>query len=95
MDLFDWLDVVKSLKSEGLTQEKIGERIGWSRDKVQGSNELVTKVVANVLDLCRAHQKGRATDDVATATFDFTEGWFRTSGLYDLQPEYQERLRDG
>jgi len=30
--------------------------------------------------------KGRADKKSANAEFDFTEGWFRTSGLYDLQP---------
>jgi hypothetical protein len=92
MDLFDWLGIIKALKAEGLTQEKIGEKVGWSRDKVQGYLELATKVVAKVLDMAQQRQEGRATPDVATATFDFTEGWFRNSGLYELWPCYQYRV---
>jgi len=44
---------------------------------------------ANILDLCKLHQDGRAPKKGANAPFDFTEGWFRTSGLYDLNPFYQ------
>jgi len=45
--------------------------------------------------LAKQHQKQRVTEDVTDVTFNFTEGWFRTSGLYDLWPRYQKRLRIG
>ena len=40
----DWLDVIKSLKSQNLTQEKIGERIGWSRQQVKPIFMLIDKI---------------------------------------------------
>lgn len=55
---------------------------------------LADSVVPQVLDLAKKHQKGRGTDDVPDGTFDFTEGWFRTSGLYGLCPEYQARFME-
>ena len=85
MDLFDWLGVVSKLREEGLTQAQIGERIGWSRTAVQDYLRILDKVDAKVLDLAQKHQKDRASmNDANAPMFDFTEGWFRTSGIYDL-----------
>ena len=42
----------------------------------------MNEIVPVVLGLARQHQKGRGTEDVPTGTF--SEYWFRTSGLYDL-----------
>jgi hypothetical protein len=92
MDLFDWLGIIKALKAEGLTQEKIGEKIGWSTEKVKQHSALLTSIVTKVLQLALAHQQGRVTEEVTTVTFDFTEGWFRNSGLYELWPCYQYRV---
>jgi len=37
----------------------------------------------------KQHQEGRApTNGANVPTFNFTEGWFRTSGLYDLSVFY-------
>jgi site-specific DNA-methyltransferase (adenine-specific) len=89
MDLFDWLDVIKELKD--FTQEEIGQKINWSLDQVKQNSRLLNKV-SGVIDLCKKYQKGRDTNKVSSDTFDFTEYWFRTSGLYDLNPKYQLRL---
>jgi DNA modification methylase len=89
MDLFDWLDIIKQLKSKGLTQQEIGDKIGWSRSKVGDYQRILNETVAKVLDFCKDHQKDRETKKVSDATFDFTEGWFRSSGLYDLNPLHQ------
>ncbi len=94
LDLFDWLDVIGKLRGEGLTQAQIGERVGWSRIVVAGYSRLQDIIVAQVLDLSKHHQYGRETKSVAGATFNFTEGWFRNSGLYDLQPKYQLQLME-
>jgi hypothetical protein len=67
-----------------LTQEKIGERIGWSQDKVNLYQQLSNSITTNILDLASSHQKDRVAEDTTTVvTFNFTEGWFRNSGLYD------------
>lgn len=71
MDLFDWLGVIGRLRTEGMTQVEIGEKIGWSRTKVADYARLIENTVANVLELAKVHQSGRAT---------FTERWFRDSG---------------
>ncbi len=93
MDLFDWLDVVGKLRDEGLTQKEIGEKIGWSRDLVARYISLLDKVVTNVLLLAKEHQNGRVTENVTTGT-DFTERWFRDSGLYNLEAKYQLQLME-
>jgi len=44
----------------------------------------VNDLSAVILELAKGHQKGRADSESANAYFNFTEGWFRNSGLYDL-----------
>ena len=73
MDLFDWLDIIRRLRDEGLTQEQIGEKIGWSRTDVANNVAVLDKIVTQVLDLARQHQKGRVTQNVTCVTFDFTD----------------------
>ena len=88
MDLFDWLDIIARLKDD-YTQEEIGEKIGWSRSKVCDYSNLLNNIDAQVLDIARKHQKDRASKIDAHATFNFTEYWFRTSGIYDLNDDNQ------
>lgn len=39
--------------------------------------------------MARQHQTGRvASSATNVATHKFTEGWFRNSGIYDLNPDY-------
>ena len=80
------LDFIKALKKDGLTQEKIGEKLGWSEDQVKNYSALQSSIVPNILNLHKIFQQGRGTEEVPTVTFNFTEGWFRNSGLYDLRP---------
>ena len=89
LDLFDWLDIIKRLRNEGLTQKEIGEKIGFSREKVSYYYRILDVIVTQVLNFCKQHQEGRVTKNVTNVTFDFTEGWFRYSGLYDLNEKYQ------
>ena len=42
--------------------------------KVKDYSALLSKV-APIIETSKSHQKGRATGEVANATFDFTEGW--------------------
>jgi DNA modification methylase len=44
--------------------------------------------------LCKQCQNGRVSENLTSVTFDFSEGWFRTSGLYDLTEQYQLKLFD-
>jgi len=91
-DLFDRLQTIQALKNEGHTQQEISEIIGASESSVKQYGVLINKIVTNILDLCKSHQQGRVTEKVTNVTFNFTEGWFRNSGLYDLNEEYQTRL---
>lgn len=91
-DLFDRLQTIQALKNEGHTQQEIGDIIGVSRDIVQRYNYVIDKIVTNILILCKSHQEGRVTKNVTNVTFNFTEGWFRNSGLYELNEEYQTRV---
>ena len=94
MDLFDWLDVIRKLKDEGYTQQQIGDKIGWSRQQVSLYLMLSDKIATTILNSCKQHQLGRVAEDATMVAFNFTERWFRDSGLYDI-PEYQERLING
>ena len=91
MDLFDWLDVIEMLRKEGLTQAQIGEKIGWSRDNVKNYQRLIDSIGTNLIVLAKQHQKGRVpSEGTNVPTFNFTEGWFRNSGLYDGKPKFSD-----
>lgn len=91
VDLFDHLDTIDTLRKNGHTQKEIAEILSdgqeeWSESKVKQYSALLNNVVTDVLDTAREHQEGRVTDEVTDVTFEFTEWWFRNSGLYDLAP---------
>ena len=92
MDLFDWVELISKMRDEGLTQKEIGERIGWSNQKVSQFNLLSNST--KVLNTAKGYQKGRVEHNSTNVEFNFTEGWFRNSGLYDLNEKYQGRLMD-
>jgi DNA modification methylase len=87
-DLFDHLDYIADLRDEH-TQAEIAERLGWSESKVKQYSALLSKIVTDVLELACSHQNGRVTSEVTSVTF--TEGWFRTSGLYNLNRDGVEQ----
>ena len=74
---------------DNYTQKEIGDKIGWNRNKLAGYIRLLNEIVADVLDLAKEHQKGRVTEIVANATYNFTEGWLRSVDIYDLNKENQ------
>lgn len=93
-DLFDTLDTIEYLQEEGLTQAEIADVLddgfeSWSESKVKNHSSLLN-VVTEVLDMARRNQKGRVTGEVTNVTFNFTEGWFRNSGLYELDAEWND-----
>ena len=90
MDLFDWIEVIESMKEEGYTQQVIGERIGWTREKVAGYSRISENIVGAVLEKTKSHQKGRPTEDVGIPTYNFNETWFRN--LYGIEEYYQRQL---
>ena len=64
------------------THAVIAENMGCSEDSVKDLSKVIKNVVPQVLKLAEGHQKGRGTKEVPIGTFDFTEGWFRNSGIY-------------
>ena len=100
MDLFDWLDVIQKLQELGWSQERIGAEIGWSREKVKNHVKLLDSIGTEILVFAKQHQEGRVPiigtavpndlQKTGNSTFNFTEWWFRDSGLYDLDVEHQE-----
>lgn len=87
MDLFDWLDIISKL-SKNYTQKEIGEKIGWSRSKVSQYTTLLKNVATETMCLAKNHQLGRVAES-ASKVADFTERWFRDSGMYDLNEDNQ------
>lgn len=94
MDLFDWIELISSMKDEGYNQTNIGEKIGWGKNKVSYYNQLLEHISPKILKVVKKHQLGRGEHNSPNGEFDFTEGWFRNSGLYDLNEKYQGRLMD-
>lgn len=92
MDLFDWLSVLGNLKRQGLKGVEVADKLGWSPQKVSDYRNVLEKISAHVLEMARCCQIGRA--DKKSALADFTEGWFRDSGLYNLCEKYQLRLME-
>ena len=81
-------DSGQELSSENLselTQEDIGEKIGWGNTQVSNYNNL-NKISTQVLELAKQHQKGRVKSD--STNVNFTEGWFRNNERIqaDLKP---------
>jgi len=62
MDLFDWLDLIAKLQDDGTTQEKIGERIGWSREKIKNHVTLRSKIGTQILIFAKSFQSGRVPE---------------------------------
>lgn len=90
MDLFDWIELIGKMRSEGLTQQEIGNKIGWGRTKVANYLAVIDGIVTPIIKLTKTIQEGRVTTNVTNVTFNFTESWFRN--LYGLQEKYQEKL---
>jgi DNA modification methylase len=80
-DLFDHVDYIADLRDEH-TQAEIAERLDWSESKVHQYSRLLNEVLTGVLELAKSHQEGRVSEDLTSVRF--SEYWFRTSGLYDL-----------
>lgn len=55
----------------------IGDKIGWSREKVKDHAHVLDSIGATNLNIAKAVQNGRAPTNGAIAPLDFTEGWFR------------------
>lgn len=85
MDVFDFIESISKMREDGLTQSSIGERIGWSREGVKHYAKLMESIGTELLATCKAHQKGRVPENGTTVPlYNFTENWFRNSGLYKL-----------
>jgi len=80
------------LPKGGLTQAEIGGRVGWSRKQVSDYAALIDKIAPQVLGLAKKHQGGRGAANAPSGA-NFTEGWFRSSGLYDINEEHQLALQ--
>lgn len=93
-DLFDKLNTIRQLKNDGLTQDEIAEILKIDRSYIPRFNNIGNKIVTQVLDKCKLIQEGRVTNNVTSVTFNFTEGWFRNSGLYELNEHYQNKIID-
>jgi len=68
--------------------------LGWSREKVKHHVRLLDKVGTEVLEFCKSRQTGRVPQSGTNVpTFNFTEGWFRESGIYNLPRERQMEIK--
>jgi len=59
---------------------------------VEHYSDLLNNVSPQVLQVAKSYQNGRGGDKSPFGGFDFTEGWFRNSGLYNLKPDYQLKV---
>jgi len=44
--------------------------------------------------MCKDHQKDRVSEKDTIVSFDFTEGWFRNSGLYNIGEAYRSTVAE-
>ncbi|MBU4300957.1 MAG: hypothetical protein KKB09_07120 [Nanoarchaeota archaeon] len=65
------------MRTESITQEAIGKRIGWERGQVAKYSMILDKIVPENLEMAKKYQTGRGTKDVPNGTIDFTEGGLR------------------
>lgn len=62
---------------------------------LSGYVRLLDNIDTQLLDKAKLLQEGRVSEKDTNVSFNFTEGWFRNSGLYDLkETDYQEKLID-
>jgi hypothetical protein len=62
---------------------------GWSHDYVAKRSRLLSKVLPRVRDMARGAKRRLGNGDLPSG--NFTEGWFRTSGLYDRVGSHRRR----
>jgi len=73
------------MRDDGKTQQEIADTLGWSREKVRDYVAVFSKVGADILEIAKKYQEGRAPQNGTNAPiFNFTEGWFRDVGIYEL-----------
>lgn len=89
MDLFDWIEVISVMRKVGYTQEDIGEKIGWSRQKVNDYTRIINNVDGAILLVIKELQNGRSSSKDGSPSFNFTETWMRN--IYGTA-QYQEKL---
>ena len=87
MDLFDWIDFIGKMKSEGYILKDISENLKLSKDTISRYNKIMSSFTPANLNLYKTHQKGRG--EFNSPNGEFNEGWFRCSGLYFLNETYQ------
>jgi len=58
-----------------LTQQCIGDKIGWSRENVKNYVSVLEKIGTTNLDLAKSVQSGRVPLNGTIVPLDFTEGW--------------------
>jgi len=80
---------ISKLKNSTVDQHSRGRTVSQIAESEDVPDKAVLdKVATQVLDLARQHQTERVTEEVTDVTFDFTEWWFRTSGLYDFPVDF-------
>ena len=71
MDLFDWIELIGKMRSEGLTQQEIGERINWSRATVSNYSMLIERIATPIIDLAKLHQKEKVATSATNVANNF------------------------
>ena len=91
MDLFDYLDMIRQLK-EKYNHKQIGGILGWSESKINNHSVIINEILTEVLIFAKQYQINRVSEKLTFVSFNFTEGWFRTSGLYNLNLLHQHGI---
>lgn len=78
------IDFIRKIGKTDTAQKSIGEKIGWSRGKANQFQMILENIDTDIIKLTKGKQNGRGAKDAPFGA-NFTEGWFRNSGLYDLK----------
>lgn len=66
----------------------IADAFGWLREIIKNYIAIKNNIGTDFLKLAKQHQEGTVPKDGTVVPFDFTEWWFRDSGLYGIWPKY-------
>jgi hypothetical protein len=74
MDTFDYIDIIREMRSQGQTESKIAEFLSWSRDHVAKYVRLINKIAAPVLEYAKEHQQANLNPVACSSSFTSSSG---------------------
>jgi site-specific DNA-methyltransferase (adenine-specific) len=87
MNLFDYLNIIKIMKNGNYKREQISKYLNFTKDKLSKHYTLSLKVSDEILKKFNDLENELVPKDGTAVRF--SEYWFRESGIYKLDEDYQ------